>query len=297
VGRLAALLVVAVALVCGAAGAGAGVVGSEARKPRVPELERIVVIVFENRSIGELIGSPAAPTFTRLASRYALLTRYQALARPSLPNYLALVSGSTHGVTGTCTECVFDARNLADTIEKSGRTWKTYADGLPAPGFTGESFGTYVKRHNPFLYFRSVVSDSARLRRIVPLTAFTRDLTQGTLPDFSLVIPDLCNGMHDCPVGRGDVWLKRFFRPVLGNPQLAGGAVFVTFDEPNERHTIGDGRLATLVLGPLVRPGARSHIRHTHYSLLRTIEDSWRLPRLGRSAHATPVTGVWWDAR
>ncbi len=260
---------------------------------KVPRLGRIVVVFFENKTFHELIGSSAAPTFNRLADRYSLLTRYYALARPSLPNYLALVSGSTQGVGETCTECVFDARNLADTIEASGRTWKTYAEGLPARGFTGAESGLYVKRHNPFVYFTSVVSRPARLRRVVPYSEFIPDLRAGKLPDFSLVIPDMCNGMHDCPVGRGDAWLKRFLRPVLGNPQLRGGAVVVTFDEPNGQDTIETGRLATLVLGPMVRPGARSGTKYTHYGLLRTIEDAWRLPHLGKSRTAAPVVGIW----
>ena len=269
-------------------------VGAEASDTaKVPRLDRIVVVVFENKTFDELIGSPAAPTFNRLAGRYSLLTRYYALARPSLPNYLALVSGSTQGVGETCTECVFDAQNLADTIEASGRTWKTYAEGLPARGFTGAESGLYVKRHNPFVYFTSVVSKPARLRRVVPYSDFVPDLKRGKLPDFSLVIPDLCNGMHDCSVGRGDAWLEKFLRPLLGNPQLAGGAVIVTFDEPHGRDTIEKGRLATLVLGPLVRPGARSGTMYTHYGLLRTIEDAWRLPHLGKARTAAPIRGIW----
>jgi acid phosphatase len=270
--------------------------GAEAApSPKVPKLDRVVVIVFENKSFWDVIDAAAAPTFNRLARRYGLLTRYYALARPSLPNYLALVSGSTQGVTQTCTDCVFDVRNLADTIEASGRTWKTYAEGLPHRGFKGAGSGKYVKRHNPFLYFRSVVSRPARLRRIVPLGEFSVDLARRRLPDFSLVVPDLCNGMHDCAVARGDAWLDTFLAPLLSNEQLAGGAVFVTFDEPAGEQIVAASRIVTLVLGPLVRPGARSQTRITHYGLLRTIEDAWQLPRLGRSAGATPVTGIWRD--
>jgi phosphatidylinositol-3-phosphatase len=266
-----------------------------AAPPKVPKLDRVVVIVFENKSFSDVIDTAAAPTFNRLARRYGLLTRYYALARPSLPNYLALVSGSTQGVTQSCTDCVFDARNLADTIEASGRTWKTYAEGLPHRGFQGAESGQYVKRHNPFLYFRSVVSRPSRLRRIVPLDEFSVDLARRRLPDFSLVVPDLCNGMHDCAVAQGDAWLDTFLAPLLRNPQLADGAVFVTFDEPAGGHIVAASRIVTLVLGPLVRLGARSQTRITHYGLLRTIEDAWQLPRLGRSARATPITGIWRD--
>jgi hypothetical protein len=287
---LARWAIVAAATVAVAASVGASAPG--VNPSRVPALKRVVVVVFENRSYGQVIGKPWAPTFNRLARRYALLTRYFAVTRPSLPNYLALVSGSTQGVTETCNECAFSGDSLADTIEASGRTWKTYAEGLPAPGFTGAASGRYVKRHNPLLYFTKVLADPARLARIVPFTELARDLSRRRLPDFSLVIPDLCNGMHDCSIARGDAWLDRFLKPLLASSQLAGGAVFVTFDEASGKDATG-GRVPTLVLGPKVRPGARSTASLTHYSLLRTIEDGWRLPHLGNAATAVPIRGIW----
>jgi hypothetical protein len=276
--------------------AGMLIVGAGAAAPtngvaRVPALKRIVVVVFENKRYEEVIDQPSAPTFNALARRYALLTRYFAVAHPSLPNYLALVSGSTQ-IEGPCGECVFDARNLADTIEASGRTWKTYADGLPGRGFTGDASGGYVRRHNPLLHFASVRSRPDRLRRIVPFDQLALDLARGRLPDLSIVVPDLCNSMHDCSVAHGDAWLGRLLKPLLASRQVAGGGVFVTFDE-GAGTQMGGGRVAMVVAGPGVRPGSRSQRTYTHYSLLRTIEDAWRLPYLGRSAQAAPITGIW----
>ena len=283
------LLVAAVAAVGVVASVGAGAAG----KPQVPRLERIVVVVFENKDFDQVIGSPSAPTFNAMARRYALFRSYYAVARPSLPNYLAMISGSTQGLTETCTECVFDDRNLADTIEASGRTWKAYLEGLPLRGYTGAQWGNYVKRHNPFPYFKSVVNRPARLRRTVPYAEFRQDLRRGRLPDFSFVVPDLCNGMHDCPVATGDAWLEKFLPPLLRSPQLKGGVVFVTFDEADHGDNRGGGgHIATLALGPAVRKGTSSKGMN-HYGLLRTIEDAWGLPRLGRSATANAATGIW----
>src|SRR5881409_62223 len=106
---------------------------------RVPELAHVVVVVFENKETGRVLGSRSAPTFNAYARRYVNMTRYYGVTHPSLPNYLALVSGSTQGITSDCTDCIVEAQSLADTIEASGRTWKTYAEGLPAPGFLGAS--------------------------------------------------------------------------------------------------------------------------------------------------------------
>jgi acid phosphatase len=292
--RVVMVLAVLVASFAGGLAVAAGGRSGLPTATAVPRFGRVVVIVFENKSVGEVLGSGAAPTFDRLAGRYATLTDYHGVAHPSLPNYLALVSGSSHGISSDCTDCAVSARNLADTLEQAGRAWKTYAEGLPRPGFTGATAGRYAKKHDPFLYFRDVVSEPRRLRRIVPLDRFRSDLLANRLPAFSLVVPDLCHDMHDCPVSSGDSWLASFLPPLLRSPALRRGVVFVVFDEGEASDSAGGGgHVPALVLGPLVRPGSRSTATLDHYDLLRTIEQSWRLPLLGESATARPITGIW----
>jgi hypothetical protein len=259
---------------------------------RLPHFSHVVVVVFENHEASSIAGSSDAPTFNALARRYGRLTNYTAVAHPSLPNYLALVSGSTQGISSDCTDCVVDARSLADTLEAAGKTWKTYAEDLPYPGFTGGSDGRYAKKHDPFLYFRDVADSPARRNRVVPFPQLGRDLAAHRLPDFSLVIPNLCNDMHDCSVATGDAWLKAHVVPLLHSPELRGGVVFVVFDEGTS-DTGGGGRIEALALGPTVRRGSRFAKATSHYGLLRTIEDAWGLPRLGYSRKGTPVGGIW----
>lgn len=283
----------AAALSACAGGAPARTAAADQRAaPRVPRFTHVLVVVFENRERSDVAGSADAPTFGALARRYATLTRYFAVAHPSLPNYLALVSGSTQGITSDCTDCVVAARSLADTLEAAGKTWKTYAEGLPSPGFTGGSSGRYAKKHDPFLYFRDVVDSPVRRRRVVPMTQLARDVARRRLPDFALVVPDLCHDMHDCSVATGDAWLRANVVPLLGSPALAGGVVFVVFDEGSSSQG-GGGNVEALALGPTVRRGAVFSRPTSHYGLLRTIEDAWGLPPLGLSASATPLTGIW----
>jgi phosphatidylinositol-3-phosphatase len=251
----------------------------------VPSLDHVVVIVFENKEEQQVIGSPSAPTFTALARNYVRFTNYRGLTHPSLPNYIALVSGGTQGIHSDCTTCVVSARNLADTLEGAEKTWKTYAESLPRPGFTGATAGRYAKKHVPFLYFRDIVASPARRRNVVPLTQLRTDLSAGTLPDFSLIVPNMCNSMHDCSVHTGDRWLARTIPPLL---RLPNTVVFVTFDEG-----YGRNHVPTLAAGTAVRPGARVTVRTGHYSLLRTIEDIWGLPPLGHSAGAKPFKSIW----
>src|SRR5436309_3776469 len=125
-----------------------------ARAQALPYPDKVVVIVLENKRPRMIFGNPAAPTLNALARRYATLTHYDAIAHPSLPNYIALVSGSTHGIESNCVRCSIAARNLADTLQRAGKTWKTYAEGLPAAGFEGFRRGWYTKKVNPLLYFR-----------------------------------------------------------------------------------------------------------------------------------------------
>ncbi len=251
----------------------------------VPQFAHVIVIVFENKEEHQVIGARDAPTFTRLARSYAQLRDYHGVAHPSLPNYLALVSGGTHGIRSDCTSCTVTGRSLADTLEGAGRSWKTYAEGLPRPGFTGAFAGRYAKKHDPFLYFRDIAGSPARRRRVVPLTQLALDLRAGQLPDFALVVPDICHSMHDCSVRIGDRWLAHTVPPLLAVPDTA---IFVAFDEGS-----APNHVPALVLGTAVKPGVSFARRTDHYGLLRTIEEAWGLPALGASAHAAPITGIW----
>ena len=292
-GRPAVALALAAGLLFVGCGSAAFVPPTTTPRPvSLPRFTHVVVVVFENHEVSAIVGNPDAPTFNALARRYARLTNYTAVAHPSLPNYLALVSGSTHGISSDCTDCIVHSRNLADTLTAAGKTWKTYAEDLPYPGFTGGSSGDYAKKHDPFLYFQDVAGSRTRRNRVVPFPELGRDLRSHRLPSFSLVIPNLCNDMHDCSVATGDAWLRAHVVPMLHSPELRGGVVFVVFDEGTSG-TGGGGHVVALALGPTVRRGARFTRATNHYGLLRTIEDAWRLKRLGYSRTGTPIGHIW----
>jgi phosphatidylinositol-3-phosphatase len=229
------------------------------------------VIVFENKDPSQL-DARSAPTFASLGRRYARITHYTGVAHPSLPNYLALASGSTHGITNDCTTCSVKGSTIGDQLTRAKRTWFAYAEGYP-------SSPRFAKKHMPFLYFPRGAD------HVVPLTRFKAS----ALAQFSFVVPDLCNDMHDCPVATGDAWLKRFVPPLLTLPRTV---VFVIFDEGTSTEG-GGGAVVALALGTAVRRGAVFSNPTNHYGLLRTIEDAWGLPRLGRAATATPIRGIW----
>lgn len=252
----------------------------------VPRFSHVVVLVLENKECGQIIGSDDAPYLNSLARRSALATSFYATAHPSLPNYLALTGGSTFGIASDCTDCHVQARNLVDELEAARITWKAYLEGMPSPCFQGSEAGNYAKKHNPFLYYDDIANNPARCSNVVPLTQLSADLRDGRLPAFAWISPDLCHDMHSCGVSDGDRFLSGFLPPLL-HALGPRGVLFITWDEGRKKAHEGccrkaaGGNVATIVAGPLARAGASSGVPYDHYSILRTIEDAWGLPRLG----------------
>ncbi len=259
---------------------------------RASAAKHVIVVVLENQEAKAVTGSVQGGIFRSLEERYASLTSYDAVSHPSLPNYLALLSGSTLGITRNCLDCVFTSPSLPDTLAAAGQTWKEYVEGLPAKASDIDQMATKVRI--PFLFFRTVTSRPSQVADVVPISQLQTDLLAGSLPSFSIVVPSLCHAMHDCPIAAGDAWLAGFIRPLLRSPAIRDTVIYITFDESERQDRRGGGgHIVTLVLGPLVRPDAVSNARLNHYSLLRAIEDNLGLPYLGQSATATPITGIW----
>jgi phosphatidylinositol-3-phosphatase len=286
------LLAVAVAALLAASGCGGGSDPAPSFPGRsdVPASTRshVVTIVMENHELGRVIGSPDAPYANRLARRYGLATQSFGMRHPSLPNYLALTSGSTHGITSDCTGCHVGGRNLVDQLETAHVSWRAYLEGLPRPCFTGASSGRYAKKHDPFAYYDDVVSNPSRCGRIVPFDRLAGDLRTHRLPTYAYIAPDLCHDTHDCPTATGDAFLRRVV-PGLLRGIGPHGFVVITYDEgDSDAGCCGGakgGRIATIVAGPGVRRGARDSHPVDQVGVLRTVEAALGLPALGGARH------------
>ena len=261
-------------------------------------VSHIAVIVLENKEYNQILGRPGAPYLNALADQSAVATNYYAITHPSLPNYLALTGGSTFGFSGSdCGTCSVSHRNLVDQLQAAGISWKVYAEGMPSTCSTTVAAGDYVRRHNPFLYYRDVAADPRRCQFIVPATALDHDLANHALPRFVWLIPNLCHDMHSCDTYTGDRYLHALVPRLLG-ALGPSGILFITFDEgATDSGCCGvakGGRIVTIVAGPGARAGARSMTPYDHYSLLRTVEDLLGLPRLGGAALSSsrPMTDL-----
>jgi hypothetical protein len=253
---------------------------------------RIWLIVMENRSYGQVIGSADAPYLNRLAGAYGLASDYHGVARPSEPNYLALISGSTQGVTDDGTHS-FDASTLLEQLDTAGRSWHVYAENVPGGCYTGatasggpDGSGTYARKHEPAISFRYVSGDPARCAQITDLSSFDPSAV-----DFSLIVPNLCHDMHDCSTAAGDAWLKAFLPRILESAAWQdNGLVIVTFDESSGSDS--SQHVPLVFAGPSVAPGTVDQARADHYALLRTIEAAFGLPCLAKSCDATPMEAL-----
>ena len=214
---------------------------------------RVIVVVEENHSIDQIIGSPQAPFLNRLAAKGTLLTSYFAITHPSLPNYIAMVSGDTQQITSDCGGCNVDAPNLADQLETAGISWKAYMEDLPAPCSDAHMAGAYAKKHNPFMYFDSVRGDPGRCAKVVPLDRLDADLAAGRLPRLVFVNPNLDHDMHGAGEGGDDAVLTAGWKAsTASSPAPRPGGTAPGWWSPGTRASAASGPAAAAAW----RPGA-----------------------------------------
>jgi phosphatidylinositol-3-phosphatase len=258
----------------------------------IPAFSHVYVIVFENAEYSSIVGSGSAPYINSLIGRYGLATNFTAQGHPSEPNYIAMTSGGTQGVSD---DGVYDLAvgNLFDQVAASGRTWRAYQQGYPGDCFTGASApsvadgvglpGGYVRRHDPAISYSSISGNQAACANITNLAAF-----DPAAANLEFITPNLINDMHDGTIADGDNFLKAFLPQIIGSPAFSNSVVFVTFDE-GTTNVGGGGHVVTLAITANMTPGFAAGGAYTHYSMLRTIEQAWDLPFLGNAAPATPM--------
>ncbi|GAA0403638.1 alkaline phosphatase family protein [Microbispora corallina] len=254
----------------------------------VPTPAHVVVVVLENHAYSQVIGSSSAPYINSLATGGANLTQFYAETHPSQPNYYAMFSGSTQGITDdSCVKIGFSsAANLGSELIAAGKTWASYNEGLPSQGSTvcSNSSNKYAQKHNPWFGFGNVPTSTA-----YTFAQFPTDYTK--LPKVSFVVPNLCNDMHDCSVSTGDTWLKNKLGAYATWAKSNNSLLVVTFDEDNK---LAGNRIAAVVYGQPVKAGSSSSTTYNHYSLLRTLEDMAGLTtHAGNAASASDITGIW----
>jgi len=253
------------------------IAGCTRTPPAAPD-RHVFVIVMENQSpSAALTGS-----FTSsLARQYGVAQNYHAIAHPSVPNYLALTSGSTWGVEDDSYH-VLPTKDLGTQLTNANVTWRAYMEGLTSRGCI-DSPVPYDPGHNPFAFYGGQCPSN-----VVPLTALGGDLS-GSTPQFVWITPDRCHDTHDCSVSVGDAWLEQEVGQITAsNAWKSGGVLLITWDEDDGST---DNQVLTLVVAPGVSHRS-STMPYTHYSLLATMEDLLGVGRLGEAAIAAPMSDL-----
>jgi hypothetical protein len=259
--------------------------------PYLPRPDHIVMVIEENHSYRQIIDSPDAPYINRLAAQGAVFTQSFGVTYPSQPNYLALFSGSTQGITDNSCPHTFSTPNLGHALLAAGLTFAGYSEDLPSVGSLICSVGLYARKHNPWVNWQDSVTNGLPATANVSMTSFPTDYT--TLPSVSVIVPNQVNDMHHGKdpdtIQTGDRWLREHLDAYVQWAQQHNSLLIVTWDEDDKKE---NNRIATLFVGSMVQAG-RYDQRITHDNVLRTIEDLYGLSHTGATADATPITQIW----
>ncbi len=248
----------------------------------VPRPDHVVVVIEENHAEGGIIGNADAPFITSLAAQNANFTQSYAETHPSEPNYLALYSGSTQGLTDDSCPHTYSAPDLGSGLAGAGYGFTGYSEDLPSAGSAACTSGNYVRKHNPWVNFPAVPAAANQ-----PFSAFPTDYS--TLPAVSFVVPNLQDDMHDGTIAQGDNWLQNNLGSYIDWAKTHNSLFVLTFDEDDGGNA---NRVPTIFAGQRVASGSYPETIN-HYNVLRTLSDAFGIPASGNAATATPITDVW----
>jgi len=257
----------------------------------------IMIVMMENQGYNQVIGSSVMPYTNALARAYGLATKSYSEAHPSLPNYLAITSGSNQGVTGDeppSSSGVFSVPTLASQLSAAGYSAKAYAESLPSD--PTNSSGLYDVYHDPWQYYASAdtipVSNSSSL---------VGNLNSSSPPDFVWYTPNLTDDGHTgvpvdteaAELADADSFLSTFIPSVQSTKWYqSGGQIIIEWDEGLDSDTSGingasGGHVATIVVsGALAASPVRDASPVDTSGIVRSIEDQYGLPYLADAADA-----------
>lgn len=257
----------------------------------IPGPDHVVIVIEENKSFEQIIGNQAAPYINLLAISGALFTQSFGITHPSQPNYLALFSGSTHGIKSNECPLQLSGANLASELLKQGLTFGIYSESMPAAGYTGcfAESRHYARKHNPAVNWQgnNLPSDVN-----MTFNEFPGDYTK--LPTVSIVIPNTINDLHDGwnrddAIKRGDTWLRNNLDAYVQWGKTHNSLLLLTWDEDDNS---SNNQIPTIFVGPMVIPGRYDH-RIDHYSVLRTLAEMYGLSLPGNTMTVQPIQNIW----
>ncbi len=240
---------------------------TSSHNPSPPTRPHVLLIMLENKGYGATLGSCAADSYLcSLASQYMSATAWYSVGHPSLPNYLAVTSGSTQGCSGDTCSVGISATDLGGQLTTAGIPWQAYMESMPSACDDIASNGAYTRVHNPFAYF----TDNASSCRDVPYPGaggLLAALDGSAAPDFVWISPNLNDDMHNGSVEQGDAWLRANLAPVLELHMVHSCPRHGHCHHGRERHAAGPGGRADPIRGHLEHGQRCRRLDHAWQSL------------------------------
>jgi acid phosphatase len=259
--------------------------------------KHIVMVLEENTSYSAVVRNAAWPNLNNLIANGALATNYYANSHPSIGDYFMLTTGKLL-TTNDSSTTVWNVDNIARHMLAANIPFRIYAEGIPQ-GYVGGDTGLYMIRHNPFALLSDIAGNPQVANQCIwPFTQFATDLANGTLPEFSFIIPDIADDAHSGTPQQADSWLQSNVVIPLSNQAAfapgGDGALIVDFDEAATSNTThGGGHVVAAFWGPIVKVGytQASTTLYQHQSMLRTVMGVLGLPNPpGAAATAPPMS-------
>jgi phosphatidylinositol-3-phosphatase len=243
---------------------------------------KVLVFIEENHSLSQM--RSGMPYTFGLARQFGYATSYAAIQHPSLPNYIAIAGGQTFGITNDHkpSDNPVSGTSVFGQAIASGKTAAAFVDGMPQSCATMDGGTGYAVRHNPWAYFTNERDICQRYD--VAVERLPEAIGQGRLPNVGMVIPNVCNDAHDCPLGTADTWFEGWMTKIFEGPDWRSGhlAVVLTGDEDDKS---SDNKVLTVVIHPSQRANVVTSPL-THYSLTRLFEEVTGTPFLFGAASA-----------
>jgi phosphatidylinositol-3-phosphatase len=272
----------------------------------VPSFPHVFIVLEENHSYSDVIGNSNMPYLNGLVKANGLATQYYADAHPSLPNYFELTVGEGLSITGVLGDSYpgpVTLDNAVRALTAAGKTWKSYAEGLPSVGYLGGDTGGYLQHHNPFVYFSDVQNSSSQAANVVPFTQLATDISNNTLPEYGFIVPDAYDDAHSCPAGlttcsdtqmlaAADQWLSTNIAPLLASAAFQNSLLIIVFDEAEITDIQnGGGHVPIVLVSSKVKAGYQSTTVYQHDSTLRLMMEGLGVTDLPGGAATAPDMG------
>ena len=324
------------------------------RTPQGRKPQHVFILILENEGFNTTFEGPSAPYLKCLAKeRGQLLTHYFGIGHYSLDNYIAMISGQapTPDTQNDCPQfidfkldallpdgqakgqgCVYPSNlpTIANQLSDKHLSWGAYMEDMRHPcehPQIGDRDQTeqarpgnqYATKHNPFVYFHSIIDDPKTCANDKPFENLETDLKNvTTTPNLVFITPNLCNDGHDAHcigapsdevdgLAAADRFLQKWVPQIMQSPAYQqDGMLIITFDEaelgndkddytrccneqpgPNVtqpgRQGPGGGKIGAVIISPYTTPGSVNPTPYNHYSLLRSLEDLFGLSHLANA--------------